>query len=161
MNKPVTRPPRTARVARKTKETEISVELNLDGTGHYDVSTGIGFLDHMLEQLSRHSLIDLSVRAKGDPASLNAVLGLAAAVFGTGVVWVALRIRRRRARRTSGAMPPRKNSVTRSRRRCDWRPRRTGADPVRRLREEGHRRRFLSAPARLRHAAPGSLSGGR
>jgi imidazoleglycerol-phosphate dehydratase len=57
---------RTAQVARKTKETEIKVKLNLDGSGAYSVSTGIGFLDHMLEQLSRHSLIDLEVRAKGD-----------------------------------------------------------------------------------------------
>jgi imidazoleglycerol-phosphate dehydratase len=57
---------RQADVERKTKETEIVVELDLDGTGAYDVSTGIGFLDHMLEQLSRHSLIDLKVRAKGD-----------------------------------------------------------------------------------------------
>ena len=57
---------RTARVERKTKETSITVELNLDGTGKYDISTGIGFLDHMLEQLSRHSLIDLTVKAKGD-----------------------------------------------------------------------------------------------
>jgi imidazoleglycerol-phosphate dehydratase len=57
---------RTASYERKTKETEIEVELNLDGTGVYDVSTGIGFLDHMLEQLSRHSLIDLTVRARGD-----------------------------------------------------------------------------------------------
>ena len=57
---------RTGRVERKTHETEILIELNLDGTGSYDVSTGIGFLDHMLEQLSRHSLIDLKVEAKGD-----------------------------------------------------------------------------------------------
>jgi len=57
---------RTATYERKTKETEISVELNLDGTGVYDVHTGIGFLDHMLEQLSRHSLMDLTLRAKGD-----------------------------------------------------------------------------------------------
>lgn len=57
---------RVATIERKTKETEISVSLNLDGTGEYDVSTGIGFLDHMLEQLSRHSLIDLKLRAKGD-----------------------------------------------------------------------------------------------
>jgi len=57
---------RKASVERKTKETQISVELNLDGTGQYSVSTGIGFLDHMLEQLSRHSLIDLKVTAKGD-----------------------------------------------------------------------------------------------
>ena len=57
---------RTASVERKTKETEISVSLNLDGSGIYDVSTGIGFLYHMLEQLSRHSLMDLTVKAKGD-----------------------------------------------------------------------------------------------
>jgi imidazoleglycerol-phosphate dehydratase len=57
---------RTARVERNTKETQISVEVNLDGTGEYEVSTGIGFLDHMLEQLSRHSLIDLRLTAKGD-----------------------------------------------------------------------------------------------
>jgi len=57
---------RTATVERKTKETSVAVEVNLDGTGQYDVSTGIGFLDHMLEQLSRHSLMDLKVRAQGD-----------------------------------------------------------------------------------------------
>ena len=57
---------REASVTRKTKETEISVSLNLDGIGNYDIDTGIGFLDHMLEQLSRHSLIDLRVRATGD-----------------------------------------------------------------------------------------------
>jgi len=57
---------RTAIVERKTKETSIRVELNLDGTGKYNVSTGVGFLDHMLEQLSRHSLIDLNLTAKGD-----------------------------------------------------------------------------------------------
>tara|TARA_R110002167_G_scaffold23907_1_gene84749 strand:+ start:1323 stop:1922 length:600 start_codon:yes stop_codon:yes gene_type:complete len=57
---------RKASVERKTGETEISVAVDLDGTGSYDVATGIGFLDHMLEQLSRHSLIDLHVRAKGD-----------------------------------------------------------------------------------------------
>lgn len=57
---------RTASMDRKTKETEIAVDLNLDGTGSYDVETGIGFLDHMLEQLSRHSLMDLKVRAQGD-----------------------------------------------------------------------------------------------
>jgi len=51
---------------RKTKETDISVELNIDGTGKYEVKTGIGFLDHMLEQLSRHSLMDLKLAAKGD-----------------------------------------------------------------------------------------------
>ena len=57
---------REASVARRTKETQIEVRVDLDGTGVYDVSTGIGFLDHMLEQLSRHSLIDLTVRAQGD-----------------------------------------------------------------------------------------------
>lgn len=57
---------RRAKIERKTKETEISVELELDGEGRYDVQTGIGFLDHMLEQLARHSLIDLTLRAKGD-----------------------------------------------------------------------------------------------
>ncbi len=57
---------RKGRVERKTKETSIAVEVNLDGTGTYDVSTGIGFLDHMLEQLSRHSLIDVTLKAKGD-----------------------------------------------------------------------------------------------
>ena len=57
---------RRASYDRKTHETQISVNLNLDGKGLYDVSTGIGFLDHMLEQLSRHSLIDLTVRAHGD-----------------------------------------------------------------------------------------------
>jgi imidazoleglycerol-phosphate dehydratase len=57
---------RRAQVRRETTETQIAVELNLDGTGAYQVSTGIGFLDHMLEQLSRHSLIDLTVEAKGD-----------------------------------------------------------------------------------------------
>ena len=57
---------REAKVARKTRETDIEVRVNLDGAGAYDVSTGIGFLDHMLEQLSRHGLIDLTVRAKGD-----------------------------------------------------------------------------------------------
>ncbi len=57
---------RQASIERDTRETRISVTVDLDGTGQYDVSTGIGFLDHMLEQLSRHSLIDLTVRAKGD-----------------------------------------------------------------------------------------------
>ena len=57
---------RKASVARKTKETEISVSLDLDGAGRSEISTGIGFLDHMLEQLARHSLIDLTVQAKGD-----------------------------------------------------------------------------------------------
>jgi len=57
---------RTASIERKTNETDITVTVNLDGTGLHDVSTGVGFLDHMLEQLSRHSLIDMTVRAKGD-----------------------------------------------------------------------------------------------
>jgi imidazoleglycerol-phosphate dehydratase len=57
---------RQASVERNTKETQISATVGLDGTGIYDVSTGIGFLDHMLEQLSRHSLMDLTVRAQGD-----------------------------------------------------------------------------------------------
>lgn len=57
---------RTASVKRDTKETRIAVELNIDGTGKYDISTGIGFLDHMLEQLSRHSLMDLKLKADGD-----------------------------------------------------------------------------------------------
>lgn len=57
---------RTGSVHRKTSETSIDVELNLDGTGIYKVSTGIGFLDHMMEQLSRHSLIDLDLKAVGD-----------------------------------------------------------------------------------------------
>lgn len=57
---------RTATVERKTKETNVFVSLDLDGNGDYDVDTGIGFLDHMLEQLSRHSLMDLKVRAQGD-----------------------------------------------------------------------------------------------
>jgi imidazoleglycerol-phosphate dehydratase len=59
-------PMRTATIARTTSETSIDVTVNLDGTGIYDVSTGVGFFDHMLEQLSRHSLIDLTVRTKGD-----------------------------------------------------------------------------------------------
>lgn len=57
---------RTATIQRTTSETDIAVTVNLDGTGRYAVATGIGFLDHMLEQLSRHSLIDLDVMVKGD-----------------------------------------------------------------------------------------------
>ena len=57
---------RTGRIARKTKETDILAEINLDGTGAYDVSTGIGFLDHMIEQFSRHSLIDVTLKVNGD-----------------------------------------------------------------------------------------------
>lgn len=57
---------RTAEIARTTNETEITVSVNLDGTGAHDIETGVGFFDHMLDQLSRHSLIDIKVRAKGD-----------------------------------------------------------------------------------------------
>ena len=57
---------RKAKIARKTKETSIAVEVNIDGKGKYKIQTGIGFLDHMLEQLSKHSLMDISVKAKGD-----------------------------------------------------------------------------------------------
>ncbi|KUO56721.1 MAG: imidazoleglycerol-phosphate dehydratase [Sphingomonadales bacterium BRH_c42] len=57
---------RTARIERKTAETAITVEIDLDGTGAYDVATGIGFLDHMVEQFSRHSLIDVSMKVAGD-----------------------------------------------------------------------------------------------
>ena len=57
---------RTATIRRDTSETKIAVSVNLDGTGSYRVSTGVGFFDHMLEQLSRHSLIDLDVDTKGD-----------------------------------------------------------------------------------------------
>jgi len=57
---------RQANVTRKTAETSISVEINLDGSGRYDNQTGVGFFDHMLDQLSRHSLIDFTIRAEGD-----------------------------------------------------------------------------------------------
>ena len=57
---------RKASINRTTKETSISVDINLDGQGQYEISTGIGFLDHMLEQLAKHSLIDMKVIAKGD-----------------------------------------------------------------------------------------------
>ena len=57
---------RKASIERNTKETSIAVEVNLDGQGNYNIETGIGFLNHMLEQLSRHSLIDITVKAKGD-----------------------------------------------------------------------------------------------
>jgi imidazoleglycerol-phosphate dehydratase len=59
-------PKRTATVARKTRETEIRATVDLDGTGSSDIRTGIGFLDHMLEQVARHSLIDITLEAKGD-----------------------------------------------------------------------------------------------
>ena len=57
---------RKAKITRKTKETSISVDLNIDGKGKYKIDTGIGFLNHMLEQLSKHSLMDLKLIAKGD-----------------------------------------------------------------------------------------------
>jgi imidazoleglycerol-phosphate dehydratase len=57
---------RQATINRKTKETDISASVDLDGTGTYDIKTGIGFLDHMLEQLARHALIDIKLAAKGD-----------------------------------------------------------------------------------------------
>jgi len=57
---------RIAKVNRKTKETSIEVEVNLDGKGLYKIDTGIGFLNHMLEQLSKHSLLDINLKAKGD-----------------------------------------------------------------------------------------------
>ena len=57
---------RIAKVNRKTKETSIEAEINLDGTGIYKIDTGIGFLNHMLEQLSKHSLVDINLKAKGD-----------------------------------------------------------------------------------------------
>jgi imidazoleglycerol-phosphate dehydratase len=57
---------REASIKRNTKETRITVTVQLDGTGRYDIETGIGFLDHMLEQLSRHSLIDITLKAEGD-----------------------------------------------------------------------------------------------
>jgi imidazoleglycerol-phosphate dehydratase len=57
---------RTAKVKRKTKETDIAVELNLDGVGKYEIDTGIGFLDHMLTHLSKHGKVDMKLKAKGD-----------------------------------------------------------------------------------------------
>ncbi|MGR3292333.1 MAG: imidazoleglycerol-phosphate dehydratase HisB [Paracoccaceae bacterium] len=57
---------RTATIRRETAETVITVEINLDGTGVYDNQTGVGFFDHMLDQLARHSLIDFKIHAKGD-----------------------------------------------------------------------------------------------
>ena len=57
---------RTSTINRKTEETNISIKLNLDGTGKYNIETDIGFLKHMLEQISKHSLIDLDIRANGD-----------------------------------------------------------------------------------------------
>ena len=57
---------RKSKINRKTSETSISVEINLDGKGKFQISTGVGFLDHMLEQFSKHSLIDINLKAKGD-----------------------------------------------------------------------------------------------
>ena len=57
---------RIASVRRKTRETDIQVELNLDGSGKYEIDTGIGFFDHMLTQIAVHGLFDLVIRAKGD-----------------------------------------------------------------------------------------------
>lgn len=57
---------RKAEIERKTKETDISVAVNIDGTGKAEIETGIGFLDHMLEQVARHSLMDVTLKAKGD-----------------------------------------------------------------------------------------------
>jgi imidazoleglycerol-phosphate dehydratase len=59
-------PPRKATIDRKTRETHISATVNLDGTGAADIATGIGFLDHMLEQVARHGLIDITLKAEGD-----------------------------------------------------------------------------------------------
>jgi imidazoleglycerol-phosphate dehydratase len=64
--KAVTSVKRQASIERSTKETKIKASVDLDGTGAYDIATGIGFLDHMLEQLARHSLIDITLKAKGD-----------------------------------------------------------------------------------------------
>ena len=58
---------RQASISRKTKETDIAVEVHLDGAGRADIATGVGFFDHMLDQLARHSLIDMTIRATGDP----------------------------------------------------------------------------------------------
>jgi imidazoleglycerol-phosphate dehydratase len=57
---------RKASVARDTTETKVTCEINLDGSGNYDISTGVGFFDHMMEQLARHSLIDITLKSKGD-----------------------------------------------------------------------------------------------
>lgn len=57
---------RTAKITRKTNETDITMDINLDGIGSYDINTGVGFLDHMLTHLSKHSKIDLNIKTKGD-----------------------------------------------------------------------------------------------
>lgn len=66
MTESAARPQRSARIERKTSESHVVVELDLDGTGAHDISTGVGFYDHMLTALARHSLIDLNVKAEGD-----------------------------------------------------------------------------------------------
>ena len=66
MNAPAASAARTARVERDTRETRIAVEVGLDGTGRADLDTGVPFLDHMLDQVARHGMIDLAVKAKGD-----------------------------------------------------------------------------------------------
>ena len=66
MNAPAEAPARTARIERNTAETRIAVELDLDGTGRAELATGVPFLDHMLDQIARHGLVDLEVKAKGD-----------------------------------------------------------------------------------------------
>jgi len=66
MNAPTHLAPRTARAERNTAETRIAVDVNLDGTGRAELATGVPFLDHMLDQLARHAMLDLAVRAEGD-----------------------------------------------------------------------------------------------
>ena len=66
---------RKASIERNTKETSIAVEVNLDGQGNYNIETGIGFLDHMLEQLSRHSLIDITVKTANGRITCAEALG--------------------------------------------------------------------------------------
>ena len=66
MNAPTAPAARTARVERNTRETRITVELNLDGTGRAQLDTGLPFLDHMLDQVARHGMVDLAVKAEGD-----------------------------------------------------------------------------------------------
>ncbi len=73
---------RTSKIERVTKETSIKVEVNLDGTGQYKIETGIGFLNHMIEQLSHHSLIDINLEVKGD---LHVELHLAVEYSGLAV----------------------------------------------------------------------------